>query len=196
MPPPFALPLPGYRPQGSAWWYGAPRTGHTHAGIDLVAPTGTPVVAAAAGTVTQAGQGSASAGLAVTLAHFGAWSSFYCHLSRIDVTRGQAVAMGEVIGLVGATGNAEGPHLHTELTMAGHDVDPLPLYAWPEHEGAAARWLQRRLKAHGHDPGAIDGKVGRQTIAALAAFQTAHRLDVLRALDPPTYLALRRAPAG
>lgn len=193
MAPPFALPLPGYRPQGSAWWYGAPRTGHTHAGIDLVAPTGTPVVAAAAGTVTQAGQGSPSAGLAVTLAHFGAWSSFYCHLSRVDVALGQSVAMGEAIGQVGATGNAEGPHLHTELTLAGHDLDPVPLYAWPEAEGAGVLWTQGRLKAHGYDPGPLDGKAGRRTLAALARFQDAQGLDVLRVVDPPTYLALRRA---
>jgi len=158
-----------------------------------VAPDGTPVVAAAAGRVTAAGTGSPSAGLAVVIEHAGSWWSFYCHLSRILVHAGELVLTGDTIAEVGHTGNAEGPHLHTELSLAGHAVDPVPLYAWPRHRGLAALWLQGRLTAHGYDPGPIDGIAGPRTIEALYQFQTDRHLDAGRYVDPATYHALRLA---
>ena len=130
---------------------------------------------------------------ASTSSHAGAWSSFYCHLSRVLVRMGEVVKMGQAIGEVGATGNAAGPHLHTELTLAGHDVDPVPLYYWPEVRGDNVLWLQGRLKAHGYDPGPLDGIAGPRTLTALGTFQLARMIDVTRALDARTFHALRAA---
>jgi hypothetical protein len=103
-----------------------------HTGLDLAAPTGTPVVAASAGVVTFTGWDGAY-GNAVHLLHPGGVSTWYAHLSRIDTTRGARVDAGDLLGLVGATGNTTGPHLHLELrrgsssTTRGTPTDP---YAW------------------------------------------------------------------
>ena len=64
-------------------------------------------------------------GLLVTIAHRDGVRSMYAHLSRVDVRLGEAVATGQQVGLVGATGDATGPHLHFELRVRGAAVDPL-----------------------------------------------------------------------
>lgn len=96
-----------------------------HEGIDLAVPAGTPVGAAASGRVKAAFR-SLSAGLAVDLDH-GGFVTRYFHLSAIKVQVGQRVQAGEVIGLAGSTGLSTGPHLHFEVHLDGHPVDPLPL---------------------------------------------------------------------
>ena len=83
-----------------------------HAGTDYGAPTGTPVLAAAAGVVTKAGNGGGY-GNVIYLQH-GRLSTRYAHLSKILVRRGQTVKQGQVIGKVGSTGMSTGPHLHFE----------------------------------------------------------------------------------
>ena len=85
-----------------------------HTGQDFAAPVGTPVVAASPGVVTFAGW-AGPYGNAVHVLHAGGISTWYCHLSRIDTAQGTRIAGGDLVGLVGATGNTTGPHLHLEV---------------------------------------------------------------------------------
>jgi murein DD-endopeptidase MepM/ murein hydrolase activator NlpD len=102
-----------------------PRGDRFHSGIDLLAAAGTPVRAAGPGTVTFAGWSAGGYGNLVVIAHANGVSSWYAHLSRIDVTSGTAVTAATQVGLVGATGNATGPHLHLEVRLRGAVTDPL-----------------------------------------------------------------------
>ena len=102
-----------------------PRGDRFHSGIDLLAAAGTPVAAAGAGTVSFAGWDSGGYGNLVVVDHANGVSSWYAHLSRIDVTSGVAVTTTTQVGLVGATGNATGPHLHFEVRVRGAVTDPL-----------------------------------------------------------------------
>jgi murein DD-endopeptidase MepM/ murein hydrolase activator NlpD len=103
-----------------------PRGDRFHTGIDLVADAGTPVAAAAAGRVTYARVLPGGWGRLVTVAHGGGVRSLYAHLSRVDVRVGQRLEAGDRVGLVGATGDATGPHLHFEVRVRDAAVDPLP----------------------------------------------------------------------
>jgi hypothetical protein len=94
-----------------------------HQGLDFAAPTGTPVVASAAGTVAQAGWGGGYGNL-VVIRHQGGMLTRYAHLSRIAVKPGQAVGQGQRIGAVGSTGLSTGPHLHYEVWVSGKPVNP------------------------------------------------------------------------
>ncbi|MFQ3665611.1 MAG: peptidoglycan DD-metalloendopeptidase family protein [Sphingomonadaceae bacterium] len=94
-----------------------------HQGIDFAAPTGTPVVASAAGRVVSAGWGGGYGNL-VTIEHAGGMRTRYAHLSRITVKPGQQVAQGQRIGAVGSTGMSTGPHLHYEVWQNGKPVNP------------------------------------------------------------------------
>ncbi len=94
--------------------------GKGHNGIDLGSPLGTPVKAALSGTVigtgnTDAYRGCYSAGKWIMIKHVNGLSTMYGHLSQISVSQGQAVATGQIIGNVGATGYATGPHLHLSV---------------------------------------------------------------------------------
>jgi len=102
-----------------------PRGNRFHAGIDLPAATGTPVLAAGAGRVTWAGLRTGGWGELVTIAHVDGVRTLYAHLSTIDVQVGEWVAGGTVIGRVGSTGDATGPHLHFEVRAHGAAIDPL-----------------------------------------------------------------------
>jgi murein DD-endopeptidase MepM/ murein hydrolase activator NlpD len=96
-----------------------------HQGLDIAAPTGTTVTAAAGGTVMMA-QWYGGYGNYVLIDHGGGYSTGYGHLSAIYVTVGQAVTRGQAIGAVGSTGQSTGPHLHFEVRIAGKPVDPAP----------------------------------------------------------------------
>ena len=100
-----------------------PRGNRFHAGLDFPAPTGTPVVAAAGGTVVFAGY-AGGWGLNVVVDHGGCLSTRYAHLSSAAVATGVTVASGQLVGRVGMTGHATGPHLHFEVIACGADVDP------------------------------------------------------------------------
>lgn len=98
----------------------------THPGFDLAAPTGTPVQAAAAGTITHAGPAGTYGNL-VTVRHADGFETRYAHLSAVDVKVGDSVGVGQEIGKVGTTGYSTGPHLHFEVRHDGATVDPAPL---------------------------------------------------------------------
>jgi murein DD-endopeptidase MepM/ murein hydrolase activator NlpD len=102
---------------------------HFHDGLDLAAPLGSPVFAAAAGLVTFAGP-EADGAVVVRIAHGDGSETLYGHLAPdLKVQVGAAVAAGEQLGQVGMTGNTTGPHLHFELLRDGRPVDPAPWLA-------------------------------------------------------------------
>jgi murein DD-endopeptidase MepM/ murein hydrolase activator NlpD len=100
------------------------RWGRMHEGIDIAAGLGTPIRAAAAGTVIHAGWLGGYGNL-VVLDHGDGLATAYAHASAILVGVGQSVAQGQTLSLVGSTGNSTGPHLHFEVRVNGSAVDPL-----------------------------------------------------------------------
>lgn len=94
-----------------------------HTGIDIAADAGTPVVATADGTVKMAGN-NGGYGKTITIGHSSALETKYSHLAQLKVKSRQTVKRGEIIGTVGATGVATGPHLHYEVHLQGQPVDP------------------------------------------------------------------------
>ncbi|MBI4898062.1 MAG: peptidoglycan DD-metalloendopeptidase family protein [Actinobacteria bacterium] len=115
----FIYPINGSftSPFGTRW-------GRLHAGIDLAAPTGTPIRAADGGTVRYAGWMSGY-GNYTCIQHSGSISTCYGHQSSIGVSVGQSVRQGQVIGAVGNTGHSFGAHLHFEVRINGSPVDPM-----------------------------------------------------------------------
>ena len=101
------------------------KPGSPHSGMDIAAPTGTPVKAPAAGVVTFAAPDLYLTGGTVLLDHGFGISSNFLHLSRLDVKVGDQVEQGQVIGAVGATGRATGPHLHWGMNWFDVRIDPL-----------------------------------------------------------------------
>lgn len=116
-----------------------------HWGVDLAAPAGTPVRAAANGVVTVSGW-EAGLGKTVRIGHLRSVASTYGHLSAIApaIVPGAQVERGQVIGYVGSTGLSTGPHLHYELTRDGQHVDPLEFTC--EREPAIAPHLVRQFE--------------------------------------------------
>lgn len=103
--------------------YGVPSF---HTGIDIAVPEGTPVRAAAQGTVTFAGWENGF-GLLVVIDHGDGYETYYGHLSKLLTSAGHTVYAGETIALSGNTGLSTGPHLHFEVRYCGSPVDPWPL---------------------------------------------------------------------
>jgi murein DD-endopeptidase MepM/ murein hydrolase activator NlpD len=132
------FPVDGpYSLGGPANRFGAPRSGHTHQGQDVLAPEGTPLVSASGGTVYWRGYQAAAAGYYVVIRGTDGFDYVYMHLreaTRLAV--GGSVVAGQSIGNVGHTGDAAGSHLHFELwrghwQAGGSPVDPLPyLQSW------------------------------------------------------------------
>lgn len=108
-----------------------------HKGVDLAAPTGTPVFATADGVVSRADVFS-TYGLYISLQHGAALETRYAHLSRLAVAAGQRVNKGDIIGYVGSTGRSTGPHLHYEVRMDGVAVNPIPYMVKSEAQQAFA----------------------------------------------------------
>ncbi len=100
------------------------RWGRMHEGIDIMCSTGTPVRAAAAGTVIYAGWLGGYGNL-VVVDHGGGLSTAYAHNSSLASSVGQSVAAGQVVSYSGSTGNSSGPHVHFEVRVNGSAVDPL-----------------------------------------------------------------------
>jgi len=108
------------------------KPGSPHSGMDIAAPAGTPVKAPAAGVVTFAAPDLYLTGGTVLLDHGFGISSNFLHLSRIDVKVGERVEQGQVIGAVGATGRATGPHLHWGMNWFDVRIDPLLVLERPQ----------------------------------------------------------------
>ena len=130
----FAWPLPQSFTITSQFGYRTdPFTGEIsyHSGTDIAAPYGTPVLAAAGGTVTVANATDpwgGSYGYYVKIQHDGTFDTLYAHCSSICVTPGQRVQQGEVIGYVGSTGNSTGNHLHFEVWENGQRRNAMNLF--------------------------------------------------------------------
>lgn len=95
-----------------------------HGGMDFRAPTGSPIKATAAGVVVKAGW-SGGYGRLVEVDHGNGYSTRYGHMSKILVSEGDKIKLGEIVGLVGSSGRSTGPHLHYEVRKNGTAVDPL-----------------------------------------------------------------------
>jgi len=109
------------------------RWGRLHAGIDLAAGSGSPIRAAAAGTVSSAGT-EGGYGRTVRVVHPDGTMTVYAHMSQLLVSTGQRVEAGEQIGQEGSTGRSTGSHLHFEVRVDGAPVDPL---AWLRARGVS-----------------------------------------------------------
>ncbi len=123
----FAWPTTGIVTQefGCTGFYLEPPRGscaHFHDGIDIANSSGTPVHAAGDGVVALSGYSGGS--LVIVIGHSGNFATFYGHLSRSVVHGGQRVHNGQVIGYMGMTGNATGPHLHFEVERGDTPVNP------------------------------------------------------------------------
>jgi len=108
-----------------------------HKGVDLAAPTGTPIFATADGIVSKA-QRFSSYGLYVSIEHGAQLQTRFAHMSRIAVANGERVEKGDIIGYVGSTGRSTGPHLHYEVRIAGKAVNPIPYMVESEAQQAYA----------------------------------------------------------
>lgn len=98
---------------------------HFHTGIDLSAPLGSPVLAAADGVVVAVNHTQVGYGNYVVIAHGGGIMTLYAHLLETDVNLGDRVMRGQLIGLEGSSGLSTGPHVHFELRVNDHVVDPM-----------------------------------------------------------------------
>ena len=131
---PFLMPITGRETSGfaDARRYVAGGRVSYHNGLDIAAPQGTPVAVANDGVVVVAGQYPVKGGWVMVDHGFGVFSHYF-HMSRIDVQVGQEVSRGEVIGAVGSTGLATGPHLHWEVRVGLAPTNPLEWVdrAWP-----------------------------------------------------------------
>jgi murein DD-endopeptidase MepM/ murein hydrolase activator NlpD len=110
-----------------------------HEGIDYGAPTGTPVWAVGDGQVRQSGW-NGGCGKSVTLRHRNGYETVYCHLSAVAVSTGKPVSQKQIIGYVGATGMATGPHLHYAVKRGGAFMNPLQLKV-PREAPVPEKWM-------------------------------------------------------
>lgn len=135
-----------------------------HRGVDYAAAPGTPVLATADGRVSLAG-GHGGYGNAVVIRHGGAYSTLYAHLSRFEhgIRTGSAVKQGQIVGYVGRTGLATGPHLHYEFQVGGAHVDPLK-FKQPATEPINPAQRDEFLRQARHWLARLD-QLGRTTLA-------------------------------
>lgn len=121
-----------------------------HNGVDLAAPTGTPIYATADGVVSRAGWFS-SYGLYVSIEHGAQLQTRFAHMSRVAVADGEEVKKGDIIGYVGSTGRSTGPHLHYEVRVGGKAVNPIPYMVESEAQQAYKLALEEQGAARGGD---------------------------------------------
>ena len=117
-----------------------------HNGVDFGAPTGTPVHAVGDAVVTWAGPNGGH-GRYVKLDHEGPYDTSYSHLSRVSVRKGQRIRQGDIVGYVGSTGLATGPHLHYQFWVNGKYVNPLTV-PLPKGGEAVPQAERRAFEAH------------------------------------------------
>lgn len=152
--------------------FGASRDGgsRAHKGIDIFAPTGTPVIAAVSGTVTRAGDSGGKGGLRVWIKGDDGFYHFYAHLSQVNATPGMRVQAGQPIGRVGDTGNAKGtdPHLHYSVnTVDSAETGTVNPWVYLQNGVASEQsytpWVQADLSLDSDDDGPLDPEVPEQT---------------------------------
>jgi murein DD-endopeptidase MepM/ murein hydrolase activator NlpD len=137
----FAIPVAGVRPEQLVDTFQDARGNRTHGALDIMAPRGTLVLAAAPGTVEKIFESEAGGHTIYVRTNGRRWMQYYAHLDRYadGLAEGLRVARGQIIGMVGSTGNAnpEGPHLHFEVRRMepgekwyqGRGINPYPLLA-------------------------------------------------------------------
>lgn len=96
--------------------------------MDFTAPRGTPIFASGNGKVIRADNASAGFGKHIRINHGYGYVSLYAHLSKYNVSVGQQVKRGDLIGFVGNTGRSEAPHLHYEIKKDGERINPINFY--------------------------------------------------------------------
>lgn len=122
----YIWPLPGYSPGSAYGWRIHPIWGDMrfHAGEDIGAPSGTPILAADSGIATVIPDNGNGYGNYIMINHGGGRVTLYAHMSGFAVSNGASVTQGQTIGYVGSTGNSTGPHLHFEVRVNGATTDP------------------------------------------------------------------------
>jgi len=154
---------------GGCGYFGCPRPGHLHNGVDFLAPAGTPVHAADAGRVAivQAPQASGGYGNFICLQHRPHLASCYAHLSAFapDLPVGERVRRGQVIGLVGSTGSSTAPHLHFEVRRAAAScqscaIDPMALLDGQVPQASVPELLRRPRRAREQAPAPAASRAG------------------------------------
>lgn len=137
-PTAYIYPAQGTLTSGYGW-----RWGRMHNGIDIAAPEGTPIVAAAAGTVITAHWNNGGYGNLIEIQHSDSRTTLYAHNSKILVKVGDQVEQGQTIALMGSTGYSTGPHCHFEIHTPEHKaVDPLAYL--PAHTVASMYYKPRK----------------------------------------------------
>jgi murein DD-endopeptidase MepM/ murein hydrolase activator NlpD len=136
-----------------------------HKGIDFGAPIGTPIYAAGSGTVAEIGKKGAY-GNYIRIRHNADYQTAYAHMSRFakGLVKGEKVKQGQVIGYVGATGRATGPHLHYEILVDGSQVNPAKVKTTASNKLAG-----KQLKAFQAQVAKIDDELKRQARQQLIA---------------------------
>ncbi len=121
----FIWPADGVFTSGYGW-----RWGRIHAGIDIAAPIGTPILAAASGVVEYATWNDGGYGNMIDIRHADGTITRYAHMNELYVKEGQTVSQGQTIGAMGSTGFSTGPHLHFEIRPnGGSAIDPMAFLA-------------------------------------------------------------------
>ena len=128
--PPLAFPIEGFAYTSAGASVGNKinpfyKVKVSHDGLDMVAPSGTKVLASADGVVSSVQRSSKGLGNVVTIRHDGGYVTRYAHLSDIKVLKGRKVAKGDLIGRVGMSGNSFAPHLHYEIWKDTVALDPV-----------------------------------------------------------------------
>jgi murein DD-endopeptidase MepM/ murein hydrolase activator NlpD len=121
----FIWPADGVFTSGYGW-----RWGRIHAGIDIAAPIGTPILAAASGVIEYATWNDGGYGNMIDIRHADGTITRYAHMNELYVKEGQTVSQGQTIGAMGSTGFSTGPHLHFEIRPnGGSAIDPMAFLA-------------------------------------------------------------------
>lgn len=174
-----------------------------HDGVDWAAPTGTPIIAAADGTIALAGAGGGY-GNVVYIDHPGGIQTRYAHLDRFaDTTsNGASVRAGDVIGFVGTTGRSTGPHLHFEVRVNGAAVDPMSFSGGGTTASGAVEVLVNKIiqvesggNASAKNPLSSATGLGQFIDSTWIYMMKRYRPDLVNSMSQADLLALRNDPA-
>ena len=127
----YIWPLPGYSPGSAYGWRMHPIFNEMrfHAGEDIGAPSGTPILAADSGVASVYPDNGNGYGNYIMINHGGGRVTLYAHMSAFAISNGATVSQGQVIGYVGSTGNSTGPHCHFEIRINGAQTDPAAYFS-------------------------------------------------------------------